>query len=113
LGREPQIPTSATGRGRIRVIVPAAMPSLYERLFPRFRPKRELRPHGSGAGWGARISWLGTAGFIIESRETTLLVDPFVTRPGLERIARPFVPDDVAIARHVHGTAPGTATTTT
>jgi L-ascorbate metabolism protein UlaG (beta-lactamase superfamily) len=82
------------------------MPSLYERLFPRFRPKRELRPQGSGAGWGARISWLGTAGFIIESRETTLLVDPFVTRPGLQRIARPFVPDDVAIARHVLGTAP-------
>ena len=25
---------------------------LYERLFPRFRPKRELRPQGSGNGWG-------------------------------------------------------------
>jgi L-ascorbate metabolism protein UlaG (beta-lactamase superfamily) len=77
------------------------MSSLYERLFPRFRPRRELRPQGSGAGWGARISWLGTAGFIIESRETTLLVDPFITRPGLGRIVRPFVPDDAAIARHV------------
>ena len=30
--------------------------SLYERLFPRFRPKRELRPQGSGAGWGARVT---------------------------------------------------------
>jgi L-ascorbate metabolism protein UlaG (beta-lactamase superfamily) len=75
--------------------------ALYERLFPRFRPKRELRPQGSGAGWGARISWLGTAGFIIESRETTLLVDPFLTRPGLRRIARRLVPDDLAIARHI------------
>ena len=77
------------------------MPFLYERVFPRFRPKRELRPQGSGVGWGARLSWLGTAGFIIESRETTLLVDPFITRPGLRRIVKPFVPDDVAIARHV------------
>lgn len=75
--------------------------ALYERLFPRFRPKRELRPQGSGHGWGARISWLGTAGFAIESRETTLLVDPFFSRPGLLRLVRPYVPDDLAIARHV------------
>jgi L-ascorbate metabolism protein UlaG (beta-lactamase superfamily) len=75
--------------------------SLYERLFPRFRPKRELRPQGSGAGWAARITWLGTAGFIIESREATLLIDPFITRPGIERLTRPFIPDDVAIARHI------------
>lgn len=75
--------------------------SLYERLFPRFRPKRELRPQGSGEGWGARITWLGTAGFVIESRETTLLVDPFLTRPGIPGIVRPFKPDDLAIARHV------------
>ncbi len=75
--------------------------SLYERLFPRFRPRRELRPQGSGEGWGARITWLGTAGFVIESAETTLLVDPFLTRPGLSRIASRMVPDDLAIAHHV------------
>jgi len=74
---------------------------LYERLFPRFRPKRELRPQGSGVGWGARLTWLGTAGFIIESRETTLLVDPFLTRPSLTHITRKIIPDDLAIARHV------------
>jgi L-ascorbate metabolism protein UlaG (beta-lactamase superfamily) len=74
---------------------------LYERLFPRFRPKRELRPQGNGAGWAARITWLGTAGFIVESKETTLLVDPFVTRTQLTRIVRPFAPDDEAIARHI------------
>jgi L-ascorbate metabolism protein UlaG (beta-lactamase superfamily) len=75
--------------------------SLYERLFPRFRPKRELRPQGSGDGWGARLTWLGTAGFVIQSPETTLLVDPFLTRPGLTRITRKMIPDDLAIARHV------------
>jgi len=74
---------------------------LYERLFPRFRPKRKLRPQGSGVGWGARLTWLGTAGFIIESRETTLLVDPFLTRPSLTHITRKIIPDDLAIARHV------------
>ena len=74
---------------------------LYERLFPRFRPKRELRPQGNGDGWGVRLTWLGTAGFIVESPETTLLVDPFVTRPSLARIARKMIPDDVAIARHI------------
>ena len=74
---------------------------LYERLFPRFRPKRELRPQGNGDGWGVRLTWLGTAGFIVESPETTLLVDPFVTRPSLARIARKMIPDDVAIARNI------------
>jgi L-ascorbate metabolism protein UlaG (beta-lactamase superfamily) len=38
---------------------------------------------------------------VIESREATLLVDPFLTRPGLRGIVRPFIPDDLAIARHV------------
>lgn len=75
--------------------------SLYERVFPRWRPKRELRPQGSGHGWGARITWLGTAGFVIESPETTLLVDPFVTRQGLLGLVRPLVPDESAIDRHI------------
>lgn len=74
---------------------------LYERLFPRFRPKRELRPEGSGEGWGLEITWLGTAGFVLRSREATLLVDPFVSRPGVRRLLGRLVPDDLAIARHV------------
>jgi L-ascorbate metabolism protein UlaG (beta-lactamase superfamily) len=75
--------------------------SVYERLFPRFRPKRELRPQGSGAGAAVRLTWLGTAGFIVEAGKTTLLVDPFLTRPGLRRALGRMVPDDLAIARHV------------
>src|SRR5688572_23115088 len=74
---------------------------LYERLFPRFRPRRDLRPEGSGTGWAVRLSWLGTAGYVIETREATLLVDPFVTRQGVRRLAGRLVPDDLAIARHV------------
>lgn len=74
---------------------------LYERLFPRFRPRRELTPRGSGEGWGLSIAWLGTAGFVVETKTVTLLVDPFVTRPGITRLARRIVPDDLAIARHI------------
>lgn len=74
---------------------------LYERVFPRFRPKRELQPRGSGHGWALRLTWLGTAGYVIESRTTTLLVDPFLTRPGFGRIASRLIPDELAIARHV------------
>lgn len=73
-------------------------------LFPRWRPKRELRPQGSGGGWGVRLTWLGTAGFVIESRETTILVDPFVSRQGFLRLATSRLsPDDRAIARHIPG----------
>lgn len=74
---------------------------IYERLFPRFRPKRELRPQGSGDGAAARITWLGTAGFTIEAAGTTLLIDPNITRPSLGRLLQPIIPDDLAIARHV------------
>jgi len=76
--------------------------ALYERVFPRFRPRRELRPTGSGAGAAMRLQWLGTAGFVIEAAGATLLVDPFLTRPSIPRLlVRPVVPDDLAIARHV------------
>jgi L-ascorbate metabolism protein UlaG (beta-lactamase superfamily) len=75
--------------------------SVYERLFPRFRPRRELRPVGNGEGAAVRLSWLGTAGFVVEAGSTTLLIDPFLSRPGLGRLARRLVPDDLAIARHV------------
>src|SRR5688572_27641758 len=75
--------------------------SLYERLFPRFQPRRELTPRGSGDGWGVRITWLGTAGFVVETKSVTLLIDPFLSRPGLVRLAGRLVPDDLAIARHV------------
>lgn len=75
--------------------------AVYERLFPRFRPKRELRPRGSGAGAAVRLSWLGTAGFVVQTAEATILIDPFVTRPGLPGLARRLTPDEDAIRRHV------------
>ena len=71
---------------------------LYRRLFPRWRPRPELRPRSrSDAGARVRIRWLGTAGHVIESARTTLLIDPFLTRPSLGRLWRPLCPDAAAI----------------
>ena len=61
---------------------------LYERIFPRWRPRDEWRPRGGPVSDAAfSLEWLGTAGWIVRSRTTTLLIDPFVTRPGLASVA--------------------------
>lgn len=36
---------------------------------------------------GIELEWLGTAGFRLTAEGTTLLVDPYVTRPGLRAVA--------------------------
>lgn len=82
--------------------------ALYERLFPRFRPRREWRPEGQAdvlAQAALRITWLGTAGFVLRTRETTLLIDPFLTRPSFGRLLHRFVPDEAALVRHLPTTA--------
>ncbi len=58
-----------------------------ERLLTRFRPRPEYRPFGSDAGAALRIRWLGTAGHIIDDGTTTVLVDPFLSRPGFRELA--------------------------
>ncbi len=78
------------------------LPSVYERIFPRWRPRAELRPRGGGEGAPLRLSWLGTAGYVIETPGACLLVDPFLTRGGLLATAfKPIVPDEDAIRRHL------------
>ena len=44
-----------------------------------------------------RIRWLGTAGHVIETPTTTLLIDPFLTRPSLAQLTRRIAPDEAAI----------------
>ncbi len=62
--------------------------ALYERVFPRWKPREELRPRASsGSGASLLIRWLGTAAHTIESATTRVAIDPFVTRPGLRRVA--------------------------
>ncbi len=36
---------------------------------------------------GFRLRWLGTAGYIIETLKVTVLIDPYVSRPSLARVA--------------------------
>jgi len=48
------------------------------------------------------IRYLGTAGFVISDGQRTLVLDPFVTRPGLvTTLARKLRPDPGAIRRHI------------
>lgn len=75
---------------------------IYERLFPRRRPPAGLRPRtGDAAGAAFELRWLGTAGFVVRAGATTLLVDPFLSRPSLPRLARgPIEPDETALQAH-------------
>jgi L-ascorbate metabolism protein UlaG (beta-lactamase superfamily) len=69
---------------------------LYERIFPRWRPREELRPlSSSGKGASLLIRWMGTAAHVVETETTRVALDPFVTRPGLRRIVGgPLAPDE-------------------
>jgi L-ascorbate metabolism protein UlaG (beta-lactamase superfamily) len=74
---------------------------LYERIFPRFRPRSSWRPRGRGDR-PLVVRWLGTAGFVVQTEKTTVLVDPFVSRQSLGAVALlPMKPDDDAIAKYI------------
>ncbi|NLY93853.1 MAG: MBL fold metallo-hydrolase [Myxococcales bacterium] len=53
---------------------------------------------------GLEIEWLGTSGFRLTYEGSTILVDPYLTRPGLFRVAsgRRLVPDENLLERYVH-----------
>ena len=52
---------------------------------------------------GLEIEWLGTSGFRLSYEGTTLLVDPYLTRPGLLRVAsgRRLTPDPALVEQHL------------
>ena len=58
-------------------------------LFPRFAPRTEHRPraHGGLSSDATRIRWLGTASHVVSTSTTTVLIDPFLTRPSFLRTA--------------------------
>ncbi len=74
------------------------MGALYDLAFPRFRPPRgdaRIDPR-------VKISWLGTAAHVVATERTTVLVDPYVSRHRLGRLAtRTIAPDEDAIARWI------------
>src|SRR6185369_7715532 len=69
-------------------------------LFPPFEPPDELRPAAPApsASDALRIEWLGTAGHVIASGRTTILVDPYLTRSPLTTLVTSrLVPDEAAV----------------
>jgi L-ascorbate metabolism protein UlaG (beta-lactamase superfamily) len=74
--------------------------ALYDLAFPRQRLGQVKRAASNAPG--VRISWLGTAAYIVSTERTTVLIDPYVSRHGLRHVAlRKLEPDDDAIARWV------------
>ncbi|MGH7282377.1 MAG: MBL fold metallo-hydrolase [Polyangiaceae bacterium] len=76
-----------------------------EALFPRWFPAGDVRPSSSTIALepgGLRVRWLGTAGYVIDTTTTTVLLDPFVSRPSVARLsyARLRV-DEAAVARYI------------
>lgn len=64
-------------------------PSLYHRVLP-------------DANARVRLKYLGTAGFVVESASRTLVIDPYVSRPGVAAsLFLPLVPDVAKIRGHL------------
>lgn len=55
-----------------------------------------------GAAGPRRLTFHGTAGFTVHAAQRTLVLDPFVTRPGLvATVASTLRPNEAAIRRHI------------
>ena len=65
-------------------------------------------PGTAGAdGSGVRVRWLGVAGFSLESDDTVLLHDPYLSRPGLwESLFSLYRPDPEVLAPLLAGDGP-------
>ncbi|HEY3359908.1 MAG TPA: MBL fold metallo-hydrolase [Polyangia bacterium] len=74
----------------LRPVLDPGAPALY----------RDLQPPPAPAGAALTVTWLGTAGVLVSDGETRLLVDPFVSRPGLLRVGlgRPLAPREREVA---------------
>ena len=53
---------------------------------------------------GLRIRWLGTFGYEISDAQTTILIDPFITRPKLAELLKPIVIDTSAVQHYLLST---------
>lgn len=79
------------------------------KLLPKFEIPAERSPAVLGLSGGGfdparrlRLRWLGTAGYELTAGKTTLLIDPFVSRPGLLRLllSGKLKPNESASARY-------------
>lgn len=69
----------------------------------RFLLRKEPEAFHAREQSGARaLRFLGTAGFVVETAERRLVLDPFLTRPGItETLFGRLVPDEPLIAREI------------
>lgn len=79
------------------------------RILPRFTIPAGHRPGARGLGAGqldparaVRLRWMGTAGYEIKAGKTTLLIDPFVSRPGVLKLLslQKLRPEEPVLARY-------------
>ena len=72
-------------------------------VFPRWLPKPALRPTTrSASGAAVRITWWGTAAHVFSTGTTTVLLDPFLSRPGLLDVGLlPLRPNEAALRPHL------------
>ncbi|CAN5547469.1 MBL fold metallo-hydrolase [soil metagenome] len=69
----------------------------WEGLFPRWRAPSD-RPKARAHDDALRITWLGTAGHVVQTKTTTILLDPYLSRPRFRDLARErLVSDERAI----------------
>lgn len=57
--------------------------------------------HGRHTGDSVELVYLGTAGFIVRSAERTVVLDPYVSRPGLRQTLAGRLRPDTALIRRV------------
>jgi L-ascorbate metabolism protein UlaG (beta-lactamase superfamily) len=73
----------------MRMLLRRVDPALYDKTGGEANPALSLR-------------YLGTAGFVLEGGDRTVVIDPFLTRPDLKTtLFRPMSPDAEAIRRHL------------
>lgn len=65
-----------------------------QRWLAPFVPRPEHRPLGRAQGPSLSLRWLGTAGHALSTERTTILLDPFLTRPGPGALLRPLRTDE-------------------
>ena len=53
---------------------------------------------------GLRIRWLGTFGYEISDAQTTILIDPFISRPKHTELLKPILIDTIAVQRYLFST---------
>lgn len=72
-----------------------------QRFFERFYPRPEHRPQQQSTprGPALRVRWLGTAGHVVSTDTTTVLIDPFLSRPSFRALLRPIEPDTALFDR--------------